>query len=599
MKNVNLRKLVTAFALFYSVAYAIEIKATLNPPISPSWVLGHIVWEDSLNTQTGVLSLVDGYLERGIGVSGVIIDSPWSTSYNDFNWNLERYPNPHEMAEDLKKRNVKPIIWLTGVINSTCTDVPVDSCETYNYVKEHGYAVNEGKPSTWWKGTGIQVDFTNEEAKLWWYSQLDKVFEDFYGFKVDQAEVVFGDTIHTSRGKMSISEFKKYYYDSMFDYVTDRKPQTGIIYARPYSYQGKGYCASINKLSIGWCGDFEGHFPGLIKQIGNIYQSALSGYAAVGCEIGGFSGARSTGKELVRYSQFASMTACMINGGMNGPFSCHLPWWHSDSVFNAYKYCATLHNELVPYIFSNIVDCHLHGGTLLNSCSMDTYSHILGDCIYTKAIVNGDDEGDFILPSEGEWMDFFTGEILKGGEIIWGKYDIDKFPLYIKMGAVIPLHITNDITGNGTKEMAGKKVVAIYPSSYKDHIYKKIHWPENDGIDYIDIQISYDNGILNVLSDKRFDFVFQLHNYDEVNSIEGSNDWSYDKKRKILSINAEGSNIHLQIKNLSTTQINSAVEVNNNLTKSYNLGGLEVNPSSKGLTIIKQDNSSNYIKVQK
>ena len=65
-----------------------------NPPITPVWAFGHIAWEDSLNTGQGAMKLVDGYLERDIPVSAVIIDSPWSLAYNDFNWDPKHKPKP-------------------------------------------------------------------------------------------------------------------------------------------------------------------------------------------------------------------------------------------------------------------------------------------------------------------------------------------------------------------------------------------------------------------------------------------------------------------------------------------------------------------------
>jgi len=47
-----------------------------TPPITPSWAFSHIVWEDSLNTSKGTISLIDSYMKREIPVSAVIIDSP-------------------------------------------------------------------------------------------------------------------------------------------------------------------------------------------------------------------------------------------------------------------------------------------------------------------------------------------------------------------------------------------------------------------------------------------------------------------------------------------------------------------------------------------
>lgn len=97
-----------------------------NPPITPAWAFRHVVWEDSLNTSAGARNIVDGYLEHDIPVGIVIIDSPWSTSYNDFNWDRQRYPDAEKMITDFKNKDVKVILWLTGCVNNKCKDTPLD-----------------------------------------------------------------------------------------------------------------------------------------------------------------------------------------------------------------------------------------------------------------------------------------------------------------------------------------------------------------------------------------------------------------------------------------------------------------------------------------
>lgn len=118
-------------------------------------------------------------------------------------------------------------------------------------------------------------------------------------------------------------------------------------------------------MNMGWCGDFSGDWKGLKLQIQNIYQSAKRGYGSPGCEVAGFFMKRSNKEQFVRYAQFGCMTACMINGGENGAFSNHLPWWHGTDVEEIYRYCVVLHDELIPYLFSTVVDAHLHGGSLI------------------------------------------------------------------------------------------------------------------------------------------------------------------------------------------------------------------------------------------
>jgi alpha-glucosidase (family GH31 glycosyl hydrolase) len=174
----------------------VQEPAQNTPPVTPKWALGHIVWEDSINTQDAALGLIEQYKKHNIPVDGIIIDSPWSQSYNDFNWDKARYPKPLEMIDQFKKENIKVILWLTGCINSSARDVPVQKDPDYDFAKEKGYVVNNGKESVWWKGPGMHLDFTNKEAVKWWNKKLDKVFVDgVYGWKVDQGEAVFCDNI--------------------------------------------------------------------------------------------------------------------------------------------------------------------------------------------------------------------------------------------------------------------------------------------------------------------------------------------------------------------------------------------------------------------
>ena len=40
-----------------------------NPPIVTKWALGHIVWENSVNTQTAATDLVNQYAENDIPIA--------------------------------------------------------------------------------------------------------------------------------------------------------------------------------------------------------------------------------------------------------------------------------------------------------------------------------------------------------------------------------------------------------------------------------------------------------------------------------------------------------------------------------------------------
>jgi len=476
------------------------------PPITPAWAFGHIVWEDSLNTTIGVTRIIEGYLKRNIPVDAVIIDSPWSTSYNDFEWDTQRYTTPEKMIDGFAANGIRTILWLTGNVNIEGKDTRIQKSKTYDEVVRHNYGVNNSKPYTWWKGVGLHIDFTNPKATEWWYGQLDKVFsKNVYGWKVDQGEVWLPKIVETSKGTMSNEAFRHYYYDAMYDYTVGRKSD-GLIIARPFSHQG-GLEASVEKMNMGWCGDFSGNWDGLKLQIDNIYRSSQYGYGAVGCEVGGFFNEKSNSRQFVRYAQFGCMTACMINGGENGAFSSHLPWYHGTAVEQAYTWCVNLMKELAPYKFSTIVEAHFHGGSLIKNANIGEFSHQLGNDIFTKAITSDNNRVTFHIPNDGEWIDFWDGKRYLPGDEVTKEYPVSQFPLFVKAGSIIPMAITNHTTGIGDASMKGKRVFLIYPNG---KVTKRFHLPKGDGTDYFDCTVSYDEhtGSISLQSDTVSDYVF-------------------------------------------------------------------------------------------
>ena len=529
------------FIFLVNMAYA------QNPPITPAWAFKHIVWEDSINTSSGAMQLTEQYLKRNIPVGGIIIDSPWTDSYNDFNWDLTRYPDYKNMINYFKYRDIKVILWLTGAVNIRSKDTRVQKSANLDYAISKKYGINDSKIGKWWKGEGVHIDFTNEEAKQWWFTQLDKVFVDgVYGWKVDQAEFWFGDKLKTSIGELTNEAFRPYYYDAMSDYNISRNP-AAVNISRPYSHQG-GFSASVGKLNMGWCGDFSGDWEGLKLQIDNIYRSAEKGYGALACEVAGFFMKRSNKEQFVRYSQFGAMTASMINGGENGAFSNHLPWYHGKDVEDIYRFSVVFHDQLIPYLFSTVVDAHLNGGSLIKNVSYEEESHQLGDAIFTKAITSTENNISFSLPKNGEWIEFWSGKKYNGGTLFSYKYPLNQFPLFFKSGSIIPMKIENSLTGIGNATMKGKEVILIYANKEKSSLV--YHAPQGEGIEYDDTQIIFDGntGILNLNTPKDKEYVFIIRDINTVKSVQGASSWYYDSINRELQIMAQGTNLSVEIK---------------------------------------------------
>lgn len=519
-------------------------KVTETPPITPRWAFEHVVWEDSINTQKAVLDLVNRYKKRDFPVGGVIIDSPWSTSYNSFEWDTARYPAPQKMINSLNDLDIRTIMWMTAIMNETAKDAPVQKNKHFDWLIENGYVTDNGDTIGWWKGTGVHIDYTNPEAVAWLHEQMDPVMEmGIDGWKVDMGEWYLDDTVLTSKGEMPKKEFQKLYYADMYEYTINRNPE-GIILARPYSHQG-GACAPVSKNPLGWCGDFFGNWEGLKMQIHDIYKSTELGYGAVGCEVGGYWKERSNKEQLVRYAQFGAMTACIINGGSNGAFTNHLPWYHDEEAEKCYHQAAWLHSQLIPYLFSETVNAHLNGGTLLNNVSFDQESHILGRDIFTKAITSEDSLTEFNLPDNNKWVDFWTNEEYNGGDLISKAYPLNRYPLFIRSGAIIPMDIQNSYSGIGDASLKNKHPILIYPGEKASYRYYR---PTGTGTGYETIDITFDSasGTLEVEGESDLAYAFLIRNMNKPAEVKNA-EWEYNAEDNLLKIFKQGKSIKIEI----------------------------------------------------
>src|SRR5436190_4598732 len=71
-------------------------------PLTPPWALECWLWEDDVNTEAYVKELLEGYARHDFPVRTVLIDSPWSRRYNDFEVDEVRYPEPEKFFRGLQ-----------------------------------------------------------------------------------------------------------------------------------------------------------------------------------------------------------------------------------------------------------------------------------------------------------------------------------------------------------------------------------------------------------------------------------------------------------------------------------------------------------------
>jgi len=499
-----------------------------HPPITPKWVFEPWVWEDNINTQESTWELVKGYLDRNIPVGGVIIDSPWQTGYNTFEFDSERYPDPGKLISDLKNVDVHTILWTTSAV--------VPNSPNYDFACDNGFFIRkvDGQdpcPVTYfWRSayTASHIDFFNPDALAWWQSLMDKVLDiGIDGWKVDKSDYYIsdlGDKIQTFSGVKSVKEYSNVFYKTFYEYTKKKRgPDLAMITARPFDYPY--WYAPINVNTAGWVGDQTHTWAGLKHALNNIFISASAGFGAVGSDIGGYFGDQEINSEFkilfIRWAQMGAMMPIMENGGLNE----HRPWMFDEETVDIYRYFAKLHHQLVPYLYHLSIEANKTGVSLVRPIEKgdkfdvtnweDDWRYTLGGDILIAPMYDNSMQRSITFP-EGSWIDYWNDDnIFKSGQTVVYSAPLSKYPIFWKAGAIIPLQVDDSETGHGSPVSKKKLTFILYPFGKSDFVF---YQTSNDSIKLESIQQTA--GLTINVSASSENFIFRVKVSDEIGEVK-------------------------------------------------------------------------------
>lgn len=491
---------VVSYFYWFLPAWGIPFNAKRhgNPPLSPAWVLEPWLWEDDVNTSDYVDELLAGYRANDIPVRTILLDSPWSMRYNDFEVDTLRYKKPDLWFKNLEDQKYRVVLWMTSMVNSYSKDAHITKDEEwYNAAMTKGYLVKSKAPNSWWKGKGGFVDYSSPEAMQWWHGLQQKVFDfGIDGWKLDGTATLFWSKLgpvpffykNTKDGIMSARTYMDHYYRDEYQYGLTQNPEfVTLSRAIDRGFHPEGF-APIDASPVNWVGDQEHKWinkelleeagdvkkdialegiQGFESAIENILESADLGYSIVGSDIGGFSGKVIPPRLYIRWTQFSTFCGLFLNGGHGE----RRLWKRTQQELNIIREYSWLHTELVPYMYHYVVTAHQGGKRLQTSLKEGKYHYMFGDDFLIAPIYKDSKTQSVSLP-EGKWRYFFEDTNLLQGPINFEKeYPLEEFPVYVKEGAIVPLDVKRAYTRQGDSTSNGFVTLLVYPFKKNEFIY--------------------------------------------------------------------------------------------------------------------------------
>ena len=462
-----------------------------NPPLTPAWALECWLWEDDVNTAQRVNELLDGYAGHDIPVRTILLDSPWSLRYNDFEIDTNRYPEPEIWFKKLQDNDYRVVLWMTTMVNSYSKDTKISESEPwYNNSRNKGYLAARGDQISWWKGEGGFIDYTNPEAMKWWHGIQQKVFDwGIDGWKLDGTATLFWKKLgpipffykRTHDGLMTTRGYMDQYYRDEYIFGLKQNPEfVTLARAIDRGYHPEGF-APLEAAPVTWVGDQEHYWEskdyidnkyeektdiamkgiqGFESAIENVLKSAKTGYNIIGSDIAGFSGGTIPPHLYIRWTQFSAFCGLFLNGG-HGERAL---WKRSAQELEIIRKYSWLHTELIPYMYSYVVEAH-NGGKVLQRPVKGKYHYMFGDYLLIAPIFKDDLKNKVSLP-KGKWRYWFDdSELIEGPVTFEREFPLDEYPVYIKEGAIIPMNIERAYTGIGDENSKGYLTYLIYPDA--------------------------------------------------------------------------------------------------------------------------------------
>jgi alpha-glucosidase len=432
-------------------------------PLPPRWALGYHQCRWSYESEQIVRDLAREFRSRQIPCDVIHLDIDYMHGYRVFTWSPKRFPDPERLVRDLADDGFKTVTIIDpGVKYEPEADYqPFDQGLAEDYFVRsadgtlfHGYV---------WPDRAVFPDFLRPDVREWW-GNLHKTLTDIgvAGIWNDMNEPAikdqpFGepngklitiplDAPHGPPDERGTHAEARNLYGSMMSRATREALDRLRPNERSFMLSRSGF-AGIQRWSASWMGDNRSVWEHLETSLPMLCNMGLSGVPFVGCDIGGFFG-NASGELFARWMQVGVLYPFMRGHSVLGS-AAHEPWAFGEQIEQICRAYIELRYRLLPYIYTLLWEASATGAPVLRPLLYDfpndphTYKlHdqvLLGPSLMAAPIYRPGAEYRAVYLPAGTWYDWWTGERCEGPTHILAHAPLERMPLYVRAGAVIPL----------------------------------------------------------------------------------------------------------------------------------------------------------------
>ncbi len=466
---------------------------TGKTPLPPIWALGNQQSRWSYFPESRVREIAEGFRKNKIPADVIYLDVDYMNGYRVFTWDKERFPNPQKMIADLKADGFKTVLIIDpGIKQDENYPVYNDGLKNNIFVKNADGSLLIRNA---WAAESAFPDFTDPKARQWFGAQYKKHYleEGVAGFWNDMNEPGVFITENYERPETLHHPAKTFAYDtphngdgmpdthrryhnvygmqmarSTFEGLKKLAPET-----RPFVLTRAGF-AGVQRFSAVWTGDNVASWDNLALSIPMLTNLSVSGVPFVGCDVGGFADMPS-GELYARWLQAAALTPFFRSHSV-GWVGNKEPWEFGEEFTKINRKTVELRYQFLPYLYTLFYQHEKTGEPVMRPLWYEfpndkgTYlindEYMVGsDVLVAPVVREGAETHGIYLPVGADWIDWWTGEKFESGKTHYLKTPLDKLPIFVRAGAVIPTQSVIQNTGEMPNAPVTLNVIGEIPNS--------------------------------------------------------------------------------------------------------------------------------------
>ena len=422
----------------------------------PLWSLGYQQCRFSYFSQEEVRELVKTFEEKDIPLDVVYLDIDYMDGFRVMTFKTPNFDDAAGLISDLKEKGIRTITIIDpGVKVDEEYDVFKRGKEGNHFTKKLDGEMFIGAV---WPGDSAFPDFSNNDCREWWKSELKKFISEhgMDGIWNDMNEPCVFNNDHKTmletclhNSDNGVIEHKEFHNRYGFEMSRCSKEAQEELHPneRGFSMTRATYAGGQRYSSV-WTGDNMSLWSQMRMSISMNANLGISGFSFVGNDVSGF-GLDSSEELFIRWMEMGTFIPIFRNHS-NMYTRRQEPWAFGPRAEKIAKKSIELRYELLPYIYDLYYISHKEGLPIFRPMIMEyekdmnllnmREQFMLGENMIVAPVLYEGERSKTVYLPKGSWFNYFTMEKLQGGK--WYKLpcELDEILVFVKEGAIIPTY---------------------------------------------------------------------------------------------------------------------------------------------------------------